>query len=446
MLPPLLLSVGVPTKLAIFWRAHLASAASTGPPRRDTLSLLVIRLDGLGDVVLTTPLFRELKRAFPGSSCTVVVQDAFRPLLVTNPHIDEVLSLRPVNAAWLPARARSLLSVLWLYWHRLRGRRFDVAISPRWDVDDRLATLLCSLVDAKERVGYTEMASPAKQRHNRGFDAAFSTCLSAGPVQHEVLRNLEIVRILGGKVEDSKLEISLTQRDREFASKLLANVPATSTLVAVGIGGRSASRRWQLENYAQSLNQLWKERRMQPVIICSDGEWEAACKLDKLLCSEAIIISGVPLRKVCAVLERCHLFIGNDSGSAHLAGAMNCKTIVISRHPSGGDPNHANSPIRFAPYCDRVCVLQPAAGLDACKAACLSAGPHCITAVSVEQAVAAAREMLRRDHSSSSRATQTNMAPPRGDDSPPVIDPAAAVALSKAELSRVAGNRPANLL
>jgi heptosyltransferase-2 len=362
MLPPLLLSVRVPTKLAIFWRAHLAPAASTDPPRRDTLSLLVIRLDGLGDVVLTTPLFRELKRAFPGSSCTVVVQDGFRPLLVTNRHIDEVLSLRPVNAAWLPARARSLLSVLWLYWRRLRGRRFDVAISPRWDVDDRLATLLCSLVDAKERVGYTEMASPAKQRHNRGFDAAFNTCLSAGPVQHEVLRNLEIVRILGGKVEDSKLEISLTQRDREFASKLLANVPATSTLVAVGIGSRSASRRWPLENYAQSLNQLWKERRMQPVIICSDGEWEEACKLDKLLCSEAIIISGAPLRKVCAVLERCHLFIGNDSGSAHLAGAMNCKTIVISRHPSGGDPNHANSPIRFAPYCDRVRVLQPAAG------------------------------------------------------------------------------------
>jgi len=445
MLPPLLLSVRVPTKLAIFWRAHLAPAASTGPPRRDTLSLLVIRLDGLGDVVLTTPLFRELKRAFPGSSCTVVVQDAFRPLLVTNPHIDEVLSLRPVNAAWPPARARSLLSVLWLYWQRLRGRRFDVAISPRWDVDDRLATLLCSLVDAKERVGYTEMASPAKQRHNRGFGAAFGTCLSAGPVQHEVLRNLEIVRILGGKAEDSKLEISLTQRDREFASKLLANVPATSTLVAVGIGGRSASRRWPLENYAQSLNQPWKERRMQPVIICSDGEWEEACKLDKLLCSEAIIISGVPLRKVCAVLERCHLFIGNDSGSAHLAGAMNCKTIVISRHPSGGDPNHANSPIRFAPYCDRVRVLQPAAGLDACKTECLSSEPHCIKAMSVDQVVAAAGEMLRRD-TPSVACIQANMAPPHNDDSRPAINTAAADALKKAaELPKAGKSRPARL-
>jgi ADP-heptose:LPS heptosyltransferase len=445
MLPPLFLSVRVPTKLAIFWRAHLAPATWVGSPRRDGLSLLVIRLDGLGDLILTTPLFRELKRAFPGSCCTVVVQDAFRPLLVTNPNIDEIIGLRPLQATWLPARLRSLLSVLLLYRGRLRGRRFDIAISPRWDVDDRLATFLCSLVDAAERVGYTETASPAKQRHNRGFDAAFSTCLSAGPVQHEVLRNLEIAKALGGKADNSKLEISLTNRDREFASKLLANVPASSAVVAVGIGGGSASRRWPPENYAESLTRLGKERRVQPVIICSHDERKEACKLGKLLRGEAIIVSGTPLRKVCAVLERCDLFIGNDSGSAHLAGAMDCNVIVISRHPSGGDPNHANSPIRFAPYCDRVRVLQPAAGLDACKTECLSSEPHCIKAMSVDQVVAAAGEMLRRD-TPSVACIQANMAPPQNDDSRPAINTAAADALKKAaELPEAGKSRPARL-
>ena len=445
MLTPLFLSVRVPTKLAIFWRAHLAPATWIGSPRREGLSLLIIRLDGLGDLVLTTPLFRELKRAFPGSFCTVVVQDAFRPLLVTNPNIDEIIGLRPLQAAWLPARLRTLLSVLLLYWGRLRGRRFDIAISPRWDVDDRLATFLCSLADAAERIGYTETASPAKQRHNRGFDAAFNICLSAGPVQHEVLRNLEIVKALGGKVDNSKLEISLTNRDREFASKLLANVPASSALVAVGIAGGSASRRWPLENYAESLTRLGKEHRVQPVIICSHDERKEACKLAKLLRGETIIVSGTPLRKVCAVLERCDLFIGNDSGSAHLAGAMNCKTIVISRHPSGGDPNHANSPIRFAPHCDRVRVLQPAAGLDACKAECLSSDPHCIRAVSVDQAVAAAREILLRGPSLLA-CMQANMAPPHNDDSRPAINAAAVGALKKAtELPKAGKSRPARL-
>ncbi len=444
MLPPSFFSLRLPTKLAIFWRAHLAPERSKGALTRGPVSFLVIRLDGLGDVVLTTPLFRELKRAFPESLCTVVVQDEFRPLLITNPCIDEVIGLPQLHAEWLSAPVRHLLSVMLFYRNRLRGRRFDVAISPRWDIDDRLATFLCSLADAKDRVGYSEGVSPAKQLHNRGFDAAFDTCLSAGPVQHEVLRNLEIVKALGGKVEDSRLEIRLTQRDRAFASKMLMNVDASSTVVAVGIGGRSPGRRWPVKNYAEALTRLGKERRVQPVIICSREESEGASKLATLLPGGAIVVSGAPLRKVCAVLERCNLFIGNDSGSAHLAGAMNCKVIVISRHPADGDPNHANSPIRFAPFCDLVQVLQPATALDPCTTECHFREAHCITAVTPEQAVVAAREMLAKDHSS---ADWANMVPPHNDDSCPAIDRVPAVARKKvAEVCQVVKNRSENSL
>jgi hypothetical protein len=73
---------------------------------------------------------------------------------------------------------------------------------------------------------------------------------------------------------------------------------------------------------------------------------------------------------------------------------MDCKVIVISRHPRDGDPNHFNSPARFAPHCAHGRVLQPATALDGCKDACRSGQPHCITKVSVEEVVAAARLML----------------------------------------------------
>ncbi len=444
MLSPLSLYVRLPTKLAIFWRAYLASESFKGALAQSPISFLVVRLDSLGDVVLTTPLFRELKSAFPESCCTVVVQDEFRPLLITNPYIDEIIGLPQLHAEWLPAPVRHLLSVMLLYQSRLRGRRFDVAISPRWDVDDRLATFLCSLADAKDRIGYSEAVSPAKQLHNRGFDAAFDTCLSAGPVQHEVLRNLEIVKALGGKVEDSKLEIRLTQRDRAFASKTLMNVPASSTVVAVGIGGRSPGRRWPLKNYAEALTRLGKGRLVQPVIICSNEEREEASKLAALVPGDVIVVCGAPLRKVCAVLERCNLFIGNDSGSAHLAGAMNRKVIVISRHPAGGDPNHANSPVRFAPFCDQVQVLQPATALDQCTTECRLLEPHCILAVTPEQAVVAAREMLAKDKPS---AAWVNMAPSHNDNLRPTTDRVSAVAHKKvAEVCKVVKNRSENPL
>jgi len=395
MLPPLLLSVRMPTLLARFWRGLSDEHPISELLPRGQLSIIIFRLDALGDVVMTTPLFRELKRAFPRSRCTVVVQPAFRPLLITNPCVDEVLAPPQVGTAYLPRRTRQLLAALLLYWKSLRGRRFDIAISPRWEVDEDLATLLCVLTNARWRIGYTEKASPLKQQLNRGFDAAFSTCLPAGPVRHEVIRNLMVLEALGATVQDSRLEVRLTERDRTFASRLLAGVPSGARMIALGIGANSAGRRWPLPRYADCVSRLSRQFRVQPIIVCSRGERQQARALENLLGCETIILSGVPLREVCAVLEHCNLFLGNDSGAAHLAAAMDCKTIVISRHPRDGDPNHGNSPLRFAPYCRQARVLQPVTGLENCTFCCRVPGPHCILAVSVDEVLAVAWRMLR---------------------------------------------------
>jgi len=165
-------------------------------------------------------------------------------------------------------------------------------------------------------------------------------------------------------------------------------------LVAIGIGAASPSRRWPLERYADVVNCLTREYNIQPAILGSAAELGLALKLAGLLRRTPIIVSGGRLREVCALLERCDLFVGNDSGCAHLAAAMDCKVIVISRHPRDGDPNHFNSPLRFAPHCAHGRVLQPAIALDGCNDACRSGQPHCITKVSVEEVVAAARLML----------------------------------------------------
>jgi hypothetical protein len=73
---------------------------------------------------------------------------------------------------------------------------------------------------------------------------------------------------------------------------------------------------------------------------------------------------------------------------------VGCSVVVISRHPRNGDPDHFNSPIRFAPRGPRIQVLQPAEGRDACRDACAVPAPHCILEVSVEDVTAAALRML----------------------------------------------------
>ncbi len=392
---PLLFSVRIPTWLAILWRKCVRPLVR--PRDKETpRSLIVFRLDQLGDVVLTTPLFRELKRRYPGVRCTVVVRPRYRELLSTNRSVDEVLVMRQVKSKWLPARLRYLLSAWRFYRIELRPRQFDLAISPRWDVDEDLATMLCVLTEAATRVGYASKGSLAKTRINRGFDAAFDVVVPAGPLRHEVDRNLAVVEALGGHVEERGLDIRLTEGDRKYATELLTHHDDDRMLVAVGIGGRAASRKWPLSNYAECVSRLNRQQPMQPVIVCSAEEDPEALELSAMLPVSPYILSGLPLRTVCAVLEACDLFIGNDSGAAHLAAAMDCAVVVVSRHPLNGAIDHPNSPVRFGPRCARYQVVQPLSGEGDCIASCRSAGPHCIKRVTVERVGRAINEVLPR--------------------------------------------------
>ncbi len=410
--PPLFFSLRLPTLLALFWRKHLARAKISGTSRKGPVSFIVFRLDALGDVVLTTPLFRALKATRPRSRCTVVVQSGYKSLLATNPHVDEILTLPTIRPAWLPQGLRRLFAALLFYWTALRKRHFEYAISPRWDTDEHLATLLCLMSNAGTRVGYSERTTPAKQKINRGFDRAWDLCLPAGPLRHEVVRNLAVAEALGAKEFDSRLQIHLTERDRRRAERLLAQVSSNegqtwgtgltkmqTRLIALGIGAQSPSRRWPLKHYAEVVTQLHRAHRVWPVIVCSEAECGDALTLAVMLPQKPVIVSGAPLREVCAMLERCEIFVGNDSGCAHLAAAMGCRTLVISRHPRNGAPNHFNSPVRFGPHGRECRVLQPAAGRDGCSEACDSDKPHCILAVSVDEVVANARQMLNAGQS-----------------------------------------------
>jgi heptosyltransferase-2 len=213
-------------------------------------------------------------------------------------------------------------------------------------------------------------------------------------LQHEVLRNLAVVEALGGTVEDDALEIRLSDQDRQAASRRLRGSRPASKLIALGIGAQAASRRWPLERYAQALSLLERHFQVQPVILCSQEEQEPAAELAKILHVEPILLAGAPLREVCAVLARCELFLGNDSGPAHLAAAMDCSTIVVSRHPRDGDPNHPNSPHRFAPHGRNCCVLQPDQGLGLCHESCQAPEAHCIKAVAVADVVTAALQFV----------------------------------------------------
>ena len=94
-----------------------------------------------------------------------------------------------------------------------------------------------------------------------------------------------------------------------------------------------------------------------------------------------------------ALLQRCALFIGHDSGPTHMASAAGIPVVVVSCHPRDGAAMNVQSPRRFGPWSPTARVLQPDHGTGTCVDSCSASAAHCILNVSVDDVRKAIEEV-----------------------------------------------------
>jgi ADP-heptose:LPS heptosyltransferase len=361
-------------------------------------NILVVRLDEIGDVVLTSPFLRELRRGAPAAHITLVVKPGTRNLVERCPHVDEVLtfdgSARGRLAA-LEVRARTWKMARKELW----PQRFDLAILPRWDADYTHATFLAYFSGAAARIGFSENVNRVKQQINRGNDQLLTHALYDHAAKHEVEHNLDVLRALGGEVRDTRLELWLAPEDEAFAEATLAARSAGARLVAFGVGAGARKRRWPVSRFVEVGRRLCGEGPTRIVVVGGAEDGLAAEKLERELGIAVINLTGkATLRQTAATLKRCDLFIGNDAGPMHLAAAAGVPVIEICCQHRGGSPLDANSPVRFGPWGVESVVLQPERPGGTCAETCLAGMPHCILGVSpkhVQQAIARVSRQAR---------------------------------------------------
>lgn len=363
--------------------------------------VLIIRPDEIGDVILTTPFLRELRRNLPDARITLLVKPAIRNLVELCPYVDEVLTYEPsVSRYWRSFQATS--RALRLSREHLFKRDYDLAIAPRWDVDSYYGSMVTFLSGARQRLGYSEKVTEEKSRLNAGLDRLFTHVINDGALRHEVEKNLDLIALMGGTVELDRLELWFSEEDELCADKILAahGVHDDDLLIAVAPGAGHPKRMWPISNFIE-LGAWFKENcRGFLVVVGSKEEEQLGDELKSRLGNTVINAVGqTSLREAGALLKRCHLFIGNDAGPMHLAAAAGLPVIEISCHPRdplGGLTAHVNSPSRFGPWRVPQVILCPDKALDPCSAACISRRAHCIQGVSVEQVQEAMTTLLSR--------------------------------------------------
>lgn len=361
--------------------------------------VLVVRLDGIGDVVLSTPFLRELRKNLPGALITLVVNPSVYNMVELCPYVNEVLTFDwNIQSRFLKERLHG--RALKLAWeHHLWSRRFDMAVVPRWDADTCHASFVAFLSGAPWRVGYSEKVIEHKKQLNRGYDRLFSRVIDGNQtILHEVERSLDLLRFLGGRVKEERLELWISEEDKAFAEDILksAGVRAGDLIVAFAPGAGAPKRKWPLSHFIELGSWLIKEYNARIILIGGLGEEPLGQEIKQQLGDKVIDLSGkTTLRQAGALIKHCSLFIGNDSGTIHLAAAGDIPLIEISCHPKLGSPSHANSPLRFGPWRVPSTVLQPDMARAPCSDSCTALMAHCIEGVKVEQVKEAVKAQLR---------------------------------------------------
>jgi ADP-heptose:LPS heptosyltransferase len=384
----LAVAVGEP----LFW---LFGFRRAGPPRTEEVrSILVVRLDHIGDTVLTTPLLRELRHGVPRAEITLVVPPVAKELFEACPHVDEVLSYDPRMTGQFPLVRRHWRALV-LAARYLWRKRIELALMPRFSRDRYHALFVSYFSGAAQRVAYEQ------SRNDAGARADFHHLTTRGlagreGTRHEVLRNMEFLERLGLEPVDRGLELWTREEDldrltEEFTFRGIPLEP----FVAVAPGAGERRKMWPVENYC-ALVPLLVNRLGVPILVVGDStEWPLGEQVSAVDRNRVFNVCGaLTLRSLAVLLDRCDLFVGNDSGPKHIAAARGVPIVEISLHPENGPANHAKSPERFGPWGVSHRVCRPQVPVPPCKETCAALEAHCIRSVSVADVMSAVDSLV----------------------------------------------------
>ncbi|MBW8001340.1 MAG: glycosyltransferase family 9 protein [Planctomycetes bacterium] len=358
--------------------------------------VLVVRLDDIGDMVLTTPFIRELRRNLPNAWITLIVSETVFNMVELCPYVDEILKVN-CKARCLTDCVRNFINAIRFRKHFCNSESYDLAIAPRWDVDLHGASILAYSSKATHRIGYSRKVKRSKKFLNWGLDYCFTDLLYDNKLKHEVERNLSIINFLGGEVKTKKLELWLGSEDISFAKQQLSGF-RNKFCIGIGIGAGHRRRIWPVTNFIELALKCKDTYGAKFVLVGGPEDEEKGKQFSAQLGEGVIDFTGkTTLRQTVALLKYCDLLVGNDTGSKHIAAAMEVPVVEITPHPFSGDPSRNMSPKRFGAWGVKHIVVQPNKALSPCSETCRAQESHCIRSVKVESVYKAIGKLLS-DH------------------------------------------------
>jgi lipopolysaccharide heptosyltransferase II len=293
------------------------------PAWRDARSILAIRLDNLGDVLMTTPAFAALKAALPGRRVTLLASSIGAQAAAYIPSLDGVIRY---DAPWMKSDPQPGAQFDGAMIEHLAAGRFDAAVVFTVCTQSALpAATLAYLAGIPLRL--------ARCRENpyRLLTHWLPEDESSGFAVHEVQRQLELVRAAGASPADTRLQFAVPDEARAAVDVQLdlLGIDTDRPWLVLHPGASAPSRRYPPELFAEAARML--VARLGARIVVTGDAVEAP--LVEALCAQvpgAVSLAGrLDLAELAALIECAPVLLVNNTGPAHIAAAVGTPVVAL---------------------------------------------------------------------------------------------------------------------
>ncbi len=345
-----------------------------------SLKVLIRTPNHLGDCVMALPMINETREAYPGSSITVLTPEHLAELFEHNPGIDD---LRTIPTEYV----HGLVSVF---------RIKDIITSGDFDIGYVLppsfgAASSFKLAGVRQRIGYIADGRRLLLTKPLPLPAPLNS-------EHRSVLYFNLLRRGAGiSLEYTEPRMFLDDEDRNRGVSILSgfDFDEADRYAVVAFRAVAESRRWGTENYTRLAHRLVEEFGLKVVLVGSatdarDGD-QIADSADGR--NVANLAGKTSLRELAAICAAARVFVGNDSGPAHLAAAVGVPLVVLS----GADDPKETSPISS---CKRVLYPDHLPCISCRKNKCplkKDEAMQCMREISLEMVSDSVRELIEAE-------------------------------------------------
>jgi len=341
--------------------------------------ILAVRLDGVDEVLMTTPAIRALKQSGRERSVTLLASRAGARVAAHVPEIDAVIGY---DAPWtrqpVPAPSSADLAMRCL----VESRRFDAAvIFTAFNESALPAALLCHLAGIPLRLAH------CRENPHHLLTDWVPEMEPVKAVRHEVRRQLDLVATIGARAIDERLSLRVTAEDRLNASVRLveAGLDIDRPWIAVHPGATAPSRRYDPYRFGQVAARLADILRCQVVVTGDESERGLADTVREIAGRHAFSVAGdLPMSEFAAVIAVAPLLVSNNTLAVHVAAATGTPVVDL----------YALTHPQHTPWLVPHRVLSKDVPCRNCfKSVCPQGHHECLAGVEVEDVVAAALQL-----------------------------------------------------